>query len=66
MVRFINKFLNSDVRDTTREQDVISTMVMKIFAKFDSDRSGFLEKMETYKLLNEILANQGKPNATIA
>jgi Ca2+-binding EF-hand superfamily protein len=61
MARFINKFLNANDRE-----DVVNTMALKIFDKFDTDRSGFLEKMETYRLLNEIMASQGKPNATIA
>ena len=38
---------------------------MKIFAKYDKDRSGFLDKGETLKLLDEILLSQGRPKCTI-
>jgi Ca2+-binding EF-hand superfamily protein len=40
-------------------------MVLKIFNKFDSNRSGYLEKRETLNLLNEILASKGQAPATI-
>ena len=39
-------------------------MVYKIFAKYDKDRSGFLEKQEVLKLLDEILISQGRPQTT--
>ena len=39
-------------------------MVLKIFAKYDKDRSGFLDKPEVLKLLDEILINQGRPKTT--
>ena len=32
--------------------------------KFDTDRSGFLDKRETLKLLDEILLNQGRAKTT--
>jgi Ca2+-binding EF-hand superfamily protein len=40
-------------------------MVLKIFNKFDTNRSGYLDKRETLNLLNEILANKGQPPPTI-
>ena len=39
---------------------------MKIFNKYDKDRSGFLDKGETLKMLDEILINQGRPKTTIS
>ncbi len=39
-------------------------MVHKIFAKYDKDRSGFLEKPEVLKLLDEILISQGRPQTS--
>jgi hypothetical protein len=38
-----------------KEVDIIVEITMKIFAKYDKDRSGFLDKGETLKLLDEIL-----------
>ena len=40
-------------------------MVMKIFNKFDTDRSGYLEKRETLKLLDEILGQKGMPPTSL-
>jgi Ca2+-binding EF-hand superfamily protein len=38
--------------------------VHKIFAKYDKDRSGFLDKPEVLKLLDEILIHKGRPKTT--
>ena len=57
MAKFVRKFLNS-------EQDEIEEMVHKIFMKFDANGNGFLDKRETYRLLDQILANRGEPPAT--
>jgi Ca2+-binding EF-hand superfamily protein len=39
--------------------------VNDIFDKYDANRNGVLEKRETLRMLNEILARQGKPSATL-
>ena len=39
-------------------------LVYKIFAKYDKDRSGFLDKPEVLKLLDEILIQQGRQKTT--
>lgn len=39
-------------------------MVQKVFAKYDTDRSGFLEKREVLKLLDDILLSQGRQKTT--
>ena len=46
--------------------DIIGSLTMKIFNKYDKDRSGFLDKGETLKMLDEILINQGRPKTTIS
>ena len=47
---FVDRFINQPQRIDSIEQ-----MVHKIFAKHDKDRSGYLEKPEVLKLLDEIL-----------
>ena len=44
--------------------DSIEEMVLKLFAKYDKDRNGYLDKNEVLKLLDEILMNQGRPKTT--
>ena len=58
---FVNNFIN---QGQNKSRDPIEQLVLKIFAKYDKDRSGFLEKNETLKLLDEILLNQGRPKTT--
>ena len=55
---FVSEFLNQG--QTRGTQDSIFDLVQKIFAKYDTDRSGFLEKREVLKLLDEILLSQGR------
>lgn len=43
------------------EPDSIEVMVHRIFAKYDKDRNGYLDKPEVLKLLDEILIHQGRP-----
>lgn len=57
MARFVRKFLSV-------EQDEIAIMVNKIFMKFDANGNGNLDKRETFRLLDEILANRGESPAT--
>jgi hypothetical protein len=42
---------------TAGEKDTIDEIAMKIFIKYDKDRSGFLDKKETLKMLDDILMN---------
>ena len=65
MQRFVKMFMNPSRSKDFGNPDV-NQIVMKIFAKFDSDRSGFLDKRETLRLLDEILESQGKPKATMS
>jgi Ca2+-binding EF-hand superfamily protein len=50
---------NDDYRSQpqNRHVDPIEQSVYKIFAKYDKNRSGYLEKNEILKLLDEILLN---------
>jgi len=57
MARFVRNFLSV-------EQDDIAMMVHKIFMKFDANGNGLLDKRETFRLLDEILANRGEASAT--
>jgi hypothetical protein len=41
-------------------------MVQTIFTKYDINRSGYLEKRETLRLVDDILASRGQPPATVA
>ena len=59
MARFVKMFLNED------KEKLISELVTKIFQKYDTNKSGFLEKRETLQLLDEFLANQGHPPTSI-
>lgn len=46
--------------------DMIHEMVQNIFNKYDNNRSGYLEKRETLRLIDDILAEKGQPPATVA
>lgn len=50
MSRFVKLFMKDD------KDRMIDDVVKNLFLKFDTNRSGFLEKRETLKLLDEILA----------
>lgn len=41
-------------------------MVDQVWYDYDVDRSGYLNKRETLRFLNDILAQQGKPHATLS
>ena len=60
--RFVRRFLGVGAPVT----DPIETLVYKIFAKYDKDRNGYLDKPEVLKMLDEILINQGRPKTTMA
>lgn len=57
--REVSKFgYNSDPR--------VSEMVLKIFAKYDTNKSGSLSRKETLVLVNDVLMDQGKRPATVS
>jgi Ca2+-binding EF-hand superfamily protein len=60
MARFVKRFLEDD------KQALIEETVKKIFLKYDTNRSGFLEKRETLQLLDEVLAEQAQPRTSIS
>jgi Ca2+-binding EF-hand superfamily protein len=47
-------------------KDKIMDLVKQIFMKYDADRSGFLDKVEVLKLVDDILLNQGRPKTNWA
>jgi Ca2+-binding EF-hand superfamily protein len=54
ITRFVKKFLN--IPGATEEDD-ISNLIQKAWYKYDVDRSGYLDKRETLRFLNDILMN---------
>ena len=44
--------------------DEVEQIVHKLFAKYDKDRSGYLDKPEVLKLLDDILEHKGRPKTT--
>ena len=58
MARFLRMYLNADI-------DPFYTLVQDIFMKYDKNGSGYLDKSETLKLLDEIMIQQGKPRVTM-
>ena len=61
---FIRRFIAGPVDNRPAARDPIEQLVHKLFAKFDTDRSGFLEPRECLKLLDEILISQGRPQTS--
>jgi hypothetical protein len=57
MASFINKFLNVP----SAEEDDITELVQKTWNTYDTDRAGYLEKPETLKFLDNLLAQKGLP-----
>ena len=55
MAQFVRLFLESD--------DIVD-IVNRIWYKYDTDRSGKLNRRETLRFLNDFLADQGKPPTT--
>lgn len=56
MTRFVKKFFSPPPLVV----DQISKIVNELFEKYDTDRSGFLDRFETRNLVNEVLVDQGK------
>lgn len=64
MTQFVKQFLEDDVVDT-RQPD-IGKIVQQVWFQYDVDRSGYLDKRETLRFLNDILAQQGRQQATLS
>lgn len=47
------------------EEDEISNLIQKAWYNYDVDRSGYLDKRETLRFLNDLLMNQGQQSATL-
>ena len=50
MAQFVKLFIvpNSD------KSDILSEMVDQIFIQYDKDNSGYLDRCESYKLINDV------------
>ena len=56
MARFVGQYMAPEMSD----EWVIEDMVREIFAQYDTNGSGVLDKRETKKLVNDILSSKGK------
>ena len=67
MTSFIKQFLDtpSDLIGDSVPND-ISRMIQKAWFEYDLDRNGYLDKRETFRFLNDILSDQGQPQATLS
>jgi len=65
MAKFVSNFLQPVV-SKINDENLINDMVQKIFMKYDVNRSGYLEKRETLRLVDDLLAAKGQPPATVA
>lgn len=45
--------------------DEIEEIVHNIFLQYDTDKSGYLEKRESLRVVNDVLASQGQQPATV-
>lgn len=52
--RFVRKFFGIDMT----ESDRLAEIVNKIWFKYDFDRSGYLNRMESLKFLNDFLSSK--------
>jgi Ca2+-binding EF-hand superfamily protein len=55
MARFVRNYMNP-----SKIVDQIEEMTIKLFMKYDVNRSGFLDKREALVMLDELLMSQGK------
>lgn len=62
----MSKFIANFYKPLADNDAVIHEMVQTIFTKYDINRSGYLEKRETLRLVDDILASRGQPPATVA
>jgi Ca2+-binding EF-hand superfamily protein len=67
MARFLRKFMGIDESPIPKQslrddfEDEVASKVHNIWYKYDTDRSGYLDRRETYRFLNDLLTAQGKP-----
>ena len=54
MAQFVKMFMAP-----VEENDLVNEMVQEIFAQYDTDGSGTLERRETISLVNDVLAARG-------
>lgn len=64
MTQFVKQFLEDDIVDA-RQPD-IGKIVQQVWFQYDVDRSGYLDKRETLRFLNDILAQHGRQQATLS
>ena len=66
MAKFCKNFISDSQEVVQQAPAPVEGLVMSIFGKYDINNSGFLEKKEVLRLLNDLLANKGQPPATYA
>lgn len=66
MARFVYNFYKPQVPALAGSDDMVAEMVDNIFLKYDTNRSGYLEKRECLRLVDDILSQKGLPAATVA
>lgn len=64
MAKFCKNFINDQQEATPVAPAPIDGLVLSIFDKYDINNSGFLEKKEALRLLNDLLASKGQAPAT--
>lgn len=47
-------------------KDEVEDIIQMIFEKYDTNKSGALERRETYQLLNDVLVKQGRNKTSIS
>lgn len=57
-------FLMNFLQPKISSDQIIDDMVFSIFAKYDTDRSGALNRRETLRLVNDLRAQNGQRPAT--
>lgn len=60
MARFVVMFMSPKIS----QDDMINEMVIKLFQKYDTDRSGALNRRETLRVVNDIYASEGRRPVT--
>ena len=60
MARFVVMFMTPKIT----QEDMINEMVIKLYQKYDTDRSGALNRRETFRLVNDIYASEGRRPVT--
>jgi Ca2+-binding EF-hand superfamily protein len=59
MARFVYNFYKPPVPALAGSDEMVAEMVDKIFLKYDVDRSGYLEKRECLRLVDDVLSQKG-------